>query len=54
MTTYDWRRVHKRRLRVPRGQETSTYEYIEVQTRNSKELHGSPCDGSVKSAGPLC
>ena len=23
-------------------------------TRNPKEHHGSPCDGSVKSAGPLC
>ena len=23
-------------------------------TRSSKEHHGSPCDGSVKSAGPLC
>ena len=24
------------------------------QTRSSKEHHLSPCDGSVKSAGPLC
>ena len=23
-------------------------------TRSPKEHHGSPCDGSVKSAGPLC
>ena len=27
---------------------------ITKQTRSSKEHHGSPCDGSVKSTGPLC
>ena len=27
---------------------------ITQRTRSSKEHHGSPCDGSVKSAGPLC
>ena len=25
-----------------------------AETRSRKEHHGSPCDGSVKSAGPLC
>ena len=27
---------------------------ITDKTRSPKEHHGSPCDGSVKSAGPLC
>ena len=27
---------------------------FQVITRSSKEHHGSPCDGSVKSVGPLC
>ena len=30
------------------------HKMVLTTTRSSKEHHGSPCDGSVKSAGPLC
>ena len=32
----------------------NTSKAKERKTRSPKEHHGSPCDGSVKSAGPLC
>ena len=32
----------------------STKNRLQKETRSSKEHHGLPCDGTVKSAGPLC